>query len=71
MDLFSEHYARHEREALQLDIDRATQLGTLVAATKRRPRQRIARTASWLRATIHPRRRATGPARPVPTVTST
>ena len=75
MDLFTEQYIRHAREALQLDIDRANLLGPLVAATKRRPRQRIGRPASWLRASILPRRRPTGAPRsaasPAPTVTST
>jgi hypothetical protein len=64
MDLFTEHYARQTRDAFDLDIDRATQLGPLVAATTPRPPRRLARAASWFRATLHPSRQPIGTTRP-------
>jgi hypothetical protein len=71
MDLFTEHYARHVRDAVDLDIDLATKFRPLMAATTKRPRRRLARTVSWLRATLRPTRRPTGTARPAITSATT
>jgi hypothetical protein len=71
MDLFTEQYAHHMRDAVDLDIARATQLAPLVAVLTKRPRRRVARTVTWIRLTVRPTRRPTGTTQPAATPSST
>ena len=52
MDLFTEHFTRHERAALNHDIDRAELLGVHANMRTRRPAV-VLRAVSWLRGKLH------------------